>query len=182
MKSDNVGRWLTKQLMDRGLSSRELGRRAGVSHTMVVRIANQVVIPSAEMCIKLADGLGVRREEVLRMARYLPPDPGPFEGRSEALTLLERLDAPIRRSIITTMRNLLGLRSTRGMVTEHGPEYEVDGPRTLHERTAYRLEQEMAGLTPEERDELVERMLRVRDQLNRGAHHGHAGADVEAIA
>jgi transcriptional regulator with XRE-family HTH domain len=74
MKND-LASWLDKELESRGWSIREMARRAGVSHTAIASALNRKGRPSAELCVAVADALGVPAVEVVQRAGILPPDP-----------------------------------------------------------------------------------------------------------
>jgi transcriptional regulator with XRE-family HTH domain len=60
---------------ERGWSIREMARRARVSHTAIASALNRKGRPSAELCVAIADTLGVPAIEVVQRAGILPPDP-----------------------------------------------------------------------------------------------------------
>jgi len=70
--SDKMATWLNEEIKQRGWSLRETARRMEVSHTTVVNLANEKIIPSPNLCNKLARVFGVPREHVFRLAGLLP--------------------------------------------------------------------------------------------------------------
>jgi transcriptional regulator with XRE-family HTH domain len=74
MKND-LASWLDEELETRGWSIREMARRAGVSHTAIASALNRKGRPSADLCVAIADALGVPAVEIVQRAGILPPDP-----------------------------------------------------------------------------------------------------------
>jgi len=72
---DDLASWLDEELETRGWSIREMARRAGVSHTAIASALNRKGRPSADLCVAIADALGVPAVEVVQRAGILPPDP-----------------------------------------------------------------------------------------------------------
>ena len=72
---NDLASWLDNELEERGWSIREMARRAGVSHTAIASALNRKGRPSAELCVAIADVLGVSAIEVVQRAGILPPDP-----------------------------------------------------------------------------------------------------------
>ncbi|MDY7076794.1 MAG: helix-turn-helix transcriptional regulator [Chloroflexota bacterium] len=72
---DDLASWLDRELETRGWSIREMARRAGVSHTAIASTLNRKGRPSADLCVAIADALGVPAVEVVQRAGILPPDP-----------------------------------------------------------------------------------------------------------
>jgi len=91
------GRWLLKELEERGWSQSELAGRAGVSHGRISQIISGD-IPTSKILVKLAYALRLRPEDVLRRAGILPPLPT-NEEQGEAVKLMELFDhlAPAER-------------------------------------------------------------------------------------
>jgi transcriptional regulator with XRE-family HTH domain len=71
----DLASWLDEQLDTRGWSVREMARRAGVSHTAIASVLKRRGRPSAELCVAIADALGVSAIAVVQRAGILPPDP-----------------------------------------------------------------------------------------------------------
>lgn len=74
--NNKLALWLSDELNNRGWSIRELGRRAGVSHTTVASVLSEQRSPTADFCVAVSKALNVPAESVLRMAGILPPLPG----------------------------------------------------------------------------------------------------------
>jgi len=72
---NDLASWLDDELAERGWSIREMARRAGVSHTAIASALNRKGRPSAELCVAIADVLGVSAIEVVQRAGILPSDP-----------------------------------------------------------------------------------------------------------
>jgi len=99
------------------------------------------------------------------MAGLLPSLPPEVEDEREVIGLYRRLDGPVRRSMVETMRSLLGIRVPRPAVAEERTEYE---PQTVSERLDARLTQELAQLHPGDQKLVLELMERLRGD-RRGA-------------
>ncbi len=72
---NDLASWLDNELEERGWSIREMARRAGVSHTAIASALNRKGRPSTDLCVAIADTLGVSAIEVVQRAGILPPDP-----------------------------------------------------------------------------------------------------------
>lgn len=70
--SDTFKTWLSEELVKRGWSHNELGRRANISQTAVSNVISGNRKPGADFCIKVAQALGEAPEKVLRLAGILP--------------------------------------------------------------------------------------------------------------
>ncbi|MGD8499775.1 MAG: helix-turn-helix transcriptional regulator [Phycisphaerales bacterium] len=105
--------WLAMQIEEKGWTIRELGRRAGVSHTAVAKAVSGETVPSADTCINLARALGVQPEWVLRLAGRLPPLPPQVANERELLHLYRNLNAPERMFILNALRGVVRGASVR---------------------------------------------------------------------
>lgn len=70
--NNNLAAWLNTEVARRGWSLRQLARRAGVSHTTIVKMANGIGQPEVKTCQLVAKALAVPEDELLRMAGILP--------------------------------------------------------------------------------------------------------------
>ena len=70
--SDTLALWLNQQTANHGWTLRQVARKAGVSHTTVIKIANNELNPKPVTCRGLAVAFGVDIEEVYRVAGILP--------------------------------------------------------------------------------------------------------------
>jgi transcriptional regulator with XRE-family HTH domain len=70
--SDNLATYLNSEMDRRGWSLRQIARRAAISHTTVVKMANGVGHPEVETCRALARALDVPVENILILAGILP--------------------------------------------------------------------------------------------------------------
>jgi transcriptional regulator with XRE-family HTH domain len=87
----NFGRYLEELIIRRGLSLRELGKRAGISHSFLSLVINgKRGTPSPEQLLKLAPHLEVDYMELMKMAGYVMED---IEFTNEELEfLLQKLE------------------------------------------------------------------------------------------
>lgn len=72
LMSDNLAAWLNREMMQRGWSLRQIAKRAGISHTTIVKLANGIGHPEIKTCRALAQAMSVPVEDVLRLAGILP--------------------------------------------------------------------------------------------------------------
>jgi transcriptional regulator with XRE-family HTH domain len=87
--SDNLATYLNAEMDRRGWSLRQMARRAVISHTTVVKMANGVGHPEVETCQALARALEVPVEDILRMAGILPSAPPPNQVRERVRVVYE---------------------------------------------------------------------------------------------
>jgi hypothetical protein len=110
-------------------------------------------------------------EEALRLAGYLPPVPPEVAEEQEARQLFRSLDRNLRRSILATMRSLLGLSTVPAESGTEGrrasPESGragADGasPDPLHDWLAEQLAQQLVDMHPDDQRAVFELMKRIR--------------------
>lgn len=152
--------WLLGKIRESSLSNSEIGRRGGISHARISQVLAGEA-PGVDFCKAIARGLQLPPEEVLRMAGHLPAVPPEVEDEREMIGLYRRLDAPVRRSMLETMRSLLGLRLPRVAVAEERSEYDPE-PHTLSEHLDARLSRELAQLHPDDAELMLNLMERLR--------------------
>jgi len=97
---DTLSFWIEQELVERGWSAREFGRRIGVSHTHAARIVNGEVIPSLKLCNEIGRVLDVTPEEVLRRAGLLPEIPGEELTFRQILDIVKRMTVAERRDVL----------------------------------------------------------------------------------
>lgn len=114
--SDNVEKWaaladwLNGQLVLRSWSIRRLAREAGVSHTLVARMANGEGPFDATSLNALADALGVPREEVQRLAGLLRDPARPGDDIQALVRQLQAMPEDLRRDTLALFNALLNYR------------------------------------------------------------------------
>ena len=101
------------------------------------------------------------------MAGHLPSVAPEVEDEREVIGLYRQLAKPVRRSMLETMRSLLGLRLPRPAVAEERTDYEPE-PHTLSEHLAARLTRELAQMGADDQELVLELMERLRGD-RRGA-------------
>lgn len=158
--------WLGERINESGLNYSEVARRGGTSHARISQVIGGAT-PGVGFCIAIARGLQIPREDVFRVAGMLPSLPPEVEEEREVIDLFRRLNAPVRRSMLETMRNLLGLRMPRAAMAEERTDYNPE-PRTLSEYQAARLTRNMAQMHPDDAELVLELMERLRGD-RRGA-------------
>lgn len=167
--SNELAQWLAREIESRGWSIRETARRAGVSHTPIANILSEQGQPGLSVLTGLADAFDIPRDYVFRLAGALPSLPEEVEDEREATNLFRQLAPQLRKSILTTMRNLLGVETVAApnpSSTNDEPSDEPDMPRTFAERQAYRLASELEHLPPDDQQlvfDLMKRLRRVRE-------------------
>ena len=85
----------------------ELGRRAGVSHALVSDVLNEKAAASPNFCLSVADALGERPENLLRLAGHLPPMPPSADGEQEVLDAYRRLPPHHQECVRLALRGLV---------------------------------------------------------------------------
>jgi transcriptional regulator with XRE-family HTH domain len=125
---DELSDWLAAELRDRGWSMRELGRRAGVSHTQVSDVISTKARRSADFCLSVAHALNEQPESVLRRAGLLPSLPPAVDEEREVVGILRQLPATVRRTVVTMLRSLAGHEPdlASSSVVELGEPQEAD--------------------------------------------------------
>lgn len=82
-----------------GTTQDELARKAGYSPSLVSRIFKFQRNPSVEVIGRLAEALGHSREEILRIADYLPYEKERDARISRIIFLIENLPGPAREDV-----------------------------------------------------------------------------------
>ncbi|MGM0807574.1 MAG: helix-turn-helix domain-containing protein [Bacillota bacterium] len=89
----NFGKYLEELIIRRGLSLRELGKRAGISHSFLSLVINgKRGTPSPEQLLKLAPHLEIDYMELMKNAGYVTED---IEFDKEELEFLDKLDSRV---------------------------------------------------------------------------------------
>ncbi|MGH7859852.1 MAG: helix-turn-helix domain-containing protein, partial [Candidatus Binatia bacterium] len=103
-----------------GLSLRELGEKAGLSPSTILKVEQSLVIPSIAVCIRLADALNrkiswfVEDEESKVDVRLVPSRKGKIARRSGALVHTEVIAEPLRNPRMEAFRVTLAPRGGSG--------------------------------------------------------------------
>jgi transcriptional regulator with XRE-family HTH domain len=100
----NLEDWLHQEIEKRNWSVREFGRRIEVSPSHAARIANGEVMPSIEICEKIARVFNVSLEHIFRLAGILPPLASPIAEEREIVHILRNLPKGKRRDILQYAR------------------------------------------------------------------------------
>lgn len=64
--------WLTATIQERQITEHHLAKKADIGHSMFYRLRSHGVIPSWDICYKLAKALDVSVYETFRMAGLIP--------------------------------------------------------------------------------------------------------------
>jgi transcriptional regulator with XRE-family HTH domain len=73
--AERLGRWLRAKRQEAGLSTIQLGKRAGMSDTTIVRFEQGVFsAPAPDKLARIADVLGIELADVYAMADYAVPE------------------------------------------------------------------------------------------------------------
>ncbi|MGH7822890.1 MAG: helix-turn-helix domain-containing protein [Candidatus Binatia bacterium] len=105
---------------DAGLSLRELGEKAGLSPSTILKVERSRVIPSIAVCIRLAGALNrkiswfVEDEESKVDVRLVPSRKGRVARRSGALVRTEVIAEPLRNARMEAFRVTLAPRGGSG--------------------------------------------------------------------
>jgi transcriptional regulator with XRE-family HTH domain len=126
--------WLNEQSEERRLSLREIAERAGVSHTTIIRIANNKLKtrPSADVCFGIARALSVPPQRVFRYAGYPEMTPHIIGGddqdrKRELLDYYEGLDEHGRRTMIALAETLYEQRAPYAVEIRPNEEENENG-------------------------------------------------------
>jgi transcriptional regulator with XRE-family HTH domain len=109
---ENFTKWLERQIQDRGWSIPETARRSkkggyeGVSDSMIYKVLNNHANPGLKFFEGIARAFDMPKEEVMRIAGELNPQPEETAELKEALHLLAQLSPEQRRYVLTTIRAL----------------------------------------------------------------------------
>jgi len=151
--------WLSAEIDARGWNKSELARRAGLNDSTVSMVINQKRNPGFDFCVSVANALEVRPEVVLRQAGLLPPEPPEVEEEAGLLAAFRRLSRQARYAVVEMARNLMPVNPEDDLAKDG---YEAHRPRTLKERVAAGLADDLAELSPEDRDRVYDLMKRLR--------------------
>ena len=169
-----IGEWLEGQLEERGWSSSELARRAGISQSSVSNVLTGKQVPGLEFCKGVAEALDVRTEELLQQAGHLPPMPAPVVEEREALRLLRGLSGPMRGVALSLLRALdsnanashagAGLAGAgRAGAADPSPR-----PSSLTERLAFEIAQDLETMPETDQRRVFDLMKRLRGDRGAG--------------
>ena len=159
-----IGEWLEGQLEERGWSSSELARRAGISQSSVSNVLTGKQIPGLEFCKGVAKALDVRTEELLEQAGHLPPMPAPVVEEREALRLLRGLSGPMRGVALSLLR-ALGSNARAGASPAADPPLR---PSSLSERLAIQIARDLETMPPDDQRRVFDLMKRLRGDRGAG--------------
>lgn len=102
---------------DRGMSQRDLAKRAGISKGTISAIEGNTLnfVPKQVTLEAIAKGLGVPYERLDRIARGLPAEPELSREAmaEEIISRLERLPAPDQLELLTVLDAMLAAREKR---------------------------------------------------------------------
>lgn len=128
MRSEDIGSWIGGRLRElrekRGLSLRELGRRAGVTTEMASRAEKNVKTPSVQTLARLCEGLDVSLSE------FFGGSAGhrPVGVLDDIASYLEAVEPAPRRLIIEGFRHIARGTSRIGH-TEPEPTLRAASPK-----------------------------------------------------
>ena len=91
--------WLDAQMSERGMSQRELARRSGVSAGAINHVLSGKRNPGEILCRKIAKGLNLAPEIVMRAAGMLPQVPRPAADLEEWREILSYLSDEEREDL-----------------------------------------------------------------------------------
>jgi transcriptional regulator with XRE-family HTH domain len=98
--AEELALWLQRELERRSLTQAAAAAHARVAPTTIHNILHKDHIPKVETLFRLADGLEVSREMVLRLAGYLPQS-SPQENRPS-----EQIRGPLVQELLDEFRKL----------------------------------------------------------------------------
>jgi len=163
-----INEWLDQQIKERGWSSSELARRAGISQSSVSNVLTGKQIPGLEFCKGVARALDVRTEELLQRAGHLPPMPEPVVEEQEALRLLRGLSRPMRGVALSLLRALNG-STTAGSASAGSTTAEpTPRPQSLAERLAFEIAADLETMPVDDQRRVFDLMKRLRGDRGAG--------------
>ncbi len=129
MRNDDIGAWVGRRLKalreERGLSLRELGRRAGVSTEMASRAERNAKTPSIQTLAKLCEGLDTSLSEFFG-GEAGPRAPASLDGVTE---LLDGVDRLARRQVLDGFKDIAKAVRRLSGATEPLPALKAASPR-----------------------------------------------------
>ncbi len=101
-ESEHFGKWLQKEIDERGWPMSELARRAEVSHTAISRVVSGERGAGPELCRAIAHALEMPEERVFRVAGLLSELPAPEEDFTfaEVYEMLKHLTPGERQEVL----------------------------------------------------------------------------------
>jgi len=154
--------WLTTEVERRGWNNSELARRAGVGHSTVSQVLSLQQNPGLGFCIGVARAFDIPPEDVLRLAGLLPPLPPAVKEEREIVRLIRSIGVQAREVVMAQLRALAGVPpAPANQVAEERAAYQVDEPRTLPERLAQDIAQQLSTMPPEDQNRVIDLMRRL---------------------
>ena len=102
---DTFGKWLSREIDQRGWTQSELARRCRVSHVTISRVVTGERNPGQDLCKKIAKALEVPPEVIFRKAGLLPSiEELDDKSASELLTIFKNLDRERRAMLLNLAR------------------------------------------------------------------------------
>ena len=129
----DLANWLRSELARRGLTQNAASVYAGVGQATISDILNKGHVPRAETLFRLADLFGAPREQVLRLAGYLPAesaDDAPTSVRdgylvAELLELFGQVPDGWKPEALAHLRVLVRLASQPSVRIIGGDELQI---------------------------------------------------------
>lgn len=81
MKAENLIRWINNELKERGMSQRELARRAGLSSATVPRVLSGETYPTFEFCLAVSEPLGRTPIELFLLADLITEEEAAYSPK-----------------------------------------------------------------------------------------------------
>jgi transcriptional regulator with XRE-family HTH domain len=127
LKDERFVHWLQRQIDDRGWSYSELGRRGGISQSMVSKVMNYAADPGLDFFTAISVAFNLPMETVLRQAGVLPQSQDQFVD--EVSDIIKNLPLDDRRYLYEMAKT--HYRHVRGV-----PAPPAAAPRAKHDPTA----------------------------------------------
>ena len=130
----NFSNWLRAELNKRQWTYAELARRSGVQTTQISRVINGSQRGGPDLCIAIAKGLELSREQVFRARGWLLPQPddpyGPqLDPRAEQLAQkVSRMSLQSREITLNAMEAMLNSAHQLAQIRESPAEYDTKHP------------------------------------------------------
>lgn len=106
LENMTVGELVKKALKKRGFSQIELSQRSSISTSQISRIINGERGASLETLLTLADALGIKRSEMLRVAAGLPevvPEDEWIEEMNYKLNLIPKNSRNVAEKVLDSL-------------------------------------------------------------------------------
>jgi len=157
---NNFATGLIDAVRTRGWSYRELGRRSGVSDSLVSLVASEQREPSPDFCIAIARAFGEREDKWLRLGGHLSELPPEVKEEEEVIRILRTMPQERRSTVVAMLQGLDG----GGRRASPPQPVQDDDVSALRRFLAEILVSIVKRLPPEDERAVYDEMKEKRDQ------------------